>query len=729
MKSMKYDFCLSLVCSSLISIGFPATAAVNDAAIKELPTVQVTGQKKKSVMTGKATQGYRVTNASIGPLGNKKILDLPYSVQSVSSDLIQNQQVNGTPDLLKYTPSAQVEYRGGGEIGRPQTRGFQADLLQNTRIDGYSVGSHYPQPVELYEHQDVLYGLSGAFYGPSNAAGVFNSVLKRPTDTPLRRVSQSYEDSSQYVTRGDFSGRTGDNEKFGYRLNLMHGDGERYVENSNLRRELVGLAVDTRINDQTLLEANVSRFIYDQTGYPGSFGLSTTATAMPSAADAKKLGYGQSFAISNTTSDLFGARLTRHLSDDWKVVGGLQEQDVLRSTHGASNKNFNDDGSYTTTTSESYTKQQLLSNQLYLNGKVRTGQYGHDLVIGTNGYHNPGFQATNAATKASICKGSLDNPCFITTEPSWNGYGSFSETGDTTYQTLILGDTMKLNQNWSVMGMLSNSWMHVKTFAPSNNSDNGGGPLNVDYAPSMTTALMYKPRRNITTYINYADSIQPGGTAPVGALNQNQVLDPYHTKQIETGYKTEMAGMEYTAAIFRIERPLAYTGNDNIYREQGQQVNHGIELYSRGRATDNTTVMGGVTWLDPKLKDTFLESTDNKQVIGVPEWQANMLAEYDLPQINGLTLTGNLHYTGKRAANNTNTAWADGYTTADIGTRFTKKIGDKKTLSWRLGINNVTDKQYWASLMPGNTEGNTVAASSAYLGEPRTFRTSLQLDF
>ena len=162
MKPMPREFCLSVLCSSLIAVGLPATAA-DDTSIQALPTVQVTGQAKKTANSGKASQGYRVTNANVGPLGNKKVLDLPYSVQSVSSDLIQNQQVDSTPDLLKYTPSAQVEYRGGGEIGRPQARGFQADLLQNTRIDGYSVGAHFPQPVELYERQDVLYGLAGAF--------------------------------------------------------------------------------------------------------------------------------------------------------------------------------------------------------------------------------------------------------------------------------------------------------------------------------------------------------------------------------------------------------------------------------------------------------------------------------------------------------------------------------------------------------------------------------------
>ncbi len=720
MKPMPREFCLSVLCSSLIAVGLPATAA-DDTSIQALPTVQVTGQAKKTANTGKASQGYRVTKANLGPLGNKKVLDFPYSVQSVSSDLIQNQQVDSTPDLLKYTPSAQVEYRGGGEIGRPQARGFQADLLQNTRIDGYSVGAHFPQPVELYERQDVLYGLAGAFYGPSNAAGVFNSTLKRPTETPVRRVSQSYEGNSQFVSRGDFGGRAGDNDKYGYRLNVMHGDGERYVEKSNLRRELVGLAVDTKVSDKTLVEANVSHYVYDQTGYPGAFSLSATGT-LPSAPDPKKVGYGQAFSNSKVTSEIYGARITHQLNDDWKVTGGLQEQDVLRSVKGAGNTLLSNNG-LKSASSESYTKQALLSNQLYLNGKVQTGRYKHDLVFGTNGYRNPSFKATNSAAAVQSCTGTISDPCTITNEPNWNGYGSFDKTGDTQYQTLIAGDTIALNDQWSVMGVASNSWIDV------NNSKNTAANYYENNALSYTSAVIYKPRKNMTTYINYADSVQPGGTAPTTASNANETLKPYHTKQIEAGYKVNVANMEFTTAAFRIERPLAYTGSDNIYREQGQQVNHGIEFYSRGRATENTTVMGGVTWLDPKLKDTLLASTDDKLVIGVPKWQANMLTEYDLPQVAGLTLTGNVHYTGKRAANNTNTAWADGYTTADIGTRFTKKIGNNKKLTWRLGINNVTDKQYWASLMPGNTEGNTAAGASVYMGEPRTFKTSLQLDF
>lgn len=49
----------------------------------------------------------------------------------------------------------------------------------------------------------------------------------------------------------------------------MHGDGEVMLKISNLRRELkVGLAVDSKVSDKTLIEANVSHYVYDQTGYP-----------------------------------------------------------------------------------------------------------------------------------------------------------------------------------------------------------------------------------------------------------------------------------------------------------------------------------------------------------------------------------------------------------------------------------------------------------------------------
>lgn len=59
-------------------------------------------------------------DAVIGPLGDRPVRDIPYSINSVSSELIANQQAQGLADIIKLIPSAHIEYRGGAELGRPR---------------------------------------------------------------------------------------------------------------------------------------------------------------------------------------------------------------------------------------------------------------------------------------------------------------------------------------------------------------------------------------------------------------------------------------------------------------------------------------------------------------------------------------------------------------------------------------------------------------------------------
>ena len=87
----------------------------------------------------------------------------------------------------------------------------------------------------------------------------------------------------------------------------------------------------------------------------------------------------------------------------------------------------------------------------------------------------------------------------------------------------------------------------------------------------------------------------------------------------------------------------------------------------------------------------------------------------------------NLHYTGKRAANDTNTTWADSYVTLDLGTRYGFKLYDKPA-AFRVALNNVTNERYWASIFPGSTDGINGGAN-AFVGEPREIRASLTVDW
>ncbi|MDI6466158.1 TonB-dependent receptor, partial [Cronobacter turicensis] len=233
----------------------------------------------------------------------------------------------------------------------------------------------------------------------------------------------------------------------------------------------------------------------------------------------------------------------------------------------------------------------------------------------------------------------------------------------------------------------------------------------------------------LMAYVSYADSLEQGGTAPTGAgvKNEGQTLDPYRSQQYEAGLKADLGDMNLGAAVFRLKRPFAYVGEDNIYREQGEQVNDGLELTAAGHLWQDLNIYSGVTFLDPTLKDTASAATSGKRVVGVPKVQANLLAEYSLPSLPQWVYSASLHYTGKRAANDTNTSWADSYTTLDLGTRYTTRIHNLPT-TLRLTVNNVTNEHYWASIFPSGTDGDG-GSPSAFLGGGREVRASVTFDF
>jgi len=121
--------------------------------------------------------------AMLGNLGKRSVADVPYSVQTVSSSLIEQQQLRSVKDVYRYLPSVQ------GDGVRPQTRGMQGSVVQNSMIDGLNAVSTTEYAAEQFQQVEVLSGLGSAMYGPANPAGMFNLVSKRPTDAPLYRFT------------------------------------------------------------------------------------------------------------------------------------------------------------------------------------------------------------------------------------------------------------------------------------------------------------------------------------------------------------------------------------------------------------------------------------------------------------------------------------------------------------------------------------------------------------
>jgi iron complex outermembrane receptor protein len=659
---------------------------------------------------------YQVDRIKVGPLGYKDLLDTPYSISVVPSSLAENQQLQSVREAFRFIPSVQ------GENIRPQTRGLQAGVVQNTRVDGLNVAATTDYPIEQFDRIEVLNGLAGALYGPANPAGTFNYVLKRPTAEPLREFTFGYASQQSLTEHMDLGGHFGNDDRFGYRLNLLNQNGEGNVDGSRLRRELGSLAFDIRFTPDTTLETNASTYRYLDTGFPGTFALARNVP-FPSAPDPTKPGYGQSWAGDDNVTNMFSATLKHDFNKDWHLTAGVLRETSDRASTVPTNTITNKSGAYTTTTpTTTFSLDTIVSNTLALNGRTWLAGMSHDLVVSNTGFfwnrYTP-FQ-TGAITLGNA---SIDDPLGFA-KPPLPDFSNRYRAMNTVQQSITLGDTIGFNEHWSTLLAASQSWITVHNY-------NKQGTTTSQYNAngiSPTASLLFKPWSNVTAYLTYADSLQQGDSAPAGSANAGESLAPYRSKEWELGYKVDLSRISLGAALYRIKRPYAYVGTDNVFAEQGEQINRGLELTANGAMTHDLNVFAGVSLLDPRLFDTGSAATSDKQILGLSRVVFNALFDYNVPIVPGLAFNLNVNHASRRPGNFSNTDFVDGYTIADLGVRYQTKIAGKHVV-WRLAVDNITDKRYWANITPTGQNGfNSTDNGTGTIGAPRTIRASLQIN-
>jgi iron complex outermembrane receptor protein len=166
---------------------------------------------------------------------------------------------------------------------------------------------------------------------------------------------------------------------------------------------------------------------------------------------------------------------------------------------------------------------------------------------------------------------------------------------------------------------------------------------------------------------------------------------------------------------------MALTVN-NVYGIYGKRRHRGAELMVFGEPTRGLRLLGGATLLDTEQLNTADGLTDGNRAVGVPRLQANAGVEWDVPGVEGLTLTGRVVYTSSQYADLANQQELPAWTRYDIGARYlTEVAGTPITL--RARIDNVTNKNYWASA------GGYGDAGYLVLGGPRTFMLTASAEF
>jgi iron complex outermembrane receptor protein len=698
----------------------------------------VAGSTESVTVTAQAgaARGYR--SDAVSALGSSEgvaLLNTPYSVSVLPGDLIANGQVKNFKEASKFLPLVQFQEMQGSEILRPETRGIQGSNMQNARMDGMGIVVTGANSMEMLQQIEVLNGVGAAMYGPANPSGMFNFVPKRPTDAPLRQLTVGYDDRAVGTIRADVGGRAENSNMFGYRANVLFGDGTAFVKDSESKRGLASLAVDVRPFEHTVVEGFYSYYHLEQHGFPGwfTYGRANARSAFielpPDAPDPSREGFGQASAGVDLTTNIGEVRVRHEITSNWRLTIGALDQRADRAISTQVNALMSNAGNYTASLASGFAPQfRVLSDLASINGRVRTGALLHDVAFGTAGYEFNSYSDFVNPSAASVLLGTASVAAPVIFGLPASGIPTHDNlflSSGVHQQGVNASDTVTLTSRWSARIALSQDWLWVDNF-------NNAGAKTSSYhtnGVSPSASLLFKPAPNMTVYGTVASSLQQGDIASSTAANPGQALPPYRSTQQEIGYKLALRQIDVSTAVFRLDRPFANTDPvDNVFKISGDQINYGVELMVSGRLTDRLITSSGLTLLDTNVTNTGNPATDGQHFVGIPAYRSNVMAEYRLPVGQPTFVNVNWQLVGRRPIDDINSLYTPAYTVVDVGLRYAHSIANKVT-TWRLTVNNLTDVYYWSTLGPGNITGTDVGSYTAHLGLPRTVAASMEVAF
>lgn len=626
-----------------------------------------------------------ILNKSVasGPLDNKKVLDMPYQVNTITRELLDNQGVQAFDEAVKYFPSAQLQYRGGGEQGRPQTRGFQGSVVGNSFWDGFYSVSTTAIPMAMFESLQVQNGLSGSLYGGQEPAGTFSYQRKRP----LKDYNAVWVD---YISRSNSGVGLDTADKFqymGYRAVLYSTNGEREPKGSLTSRQLASFALDFTPLDNLVIETNYSFYRHIMSGYYDSKSVqSTNGVATGEIPSISSITQAPLITTNRQGVTSLNERFMKTTTASGKIKyipfnnellyleGGYQWQRAIRSR----------DGTSRFTVPSAFVKAQSEFDTSFIH---------HNLALSANGYQ-------------------------------WKSGVNNSLLGD--MKNLGLLYDIGLGEYVELIASGSNSWFKSDDYKKSG----------LSYAGSAIVKII---PNTLNVYFTYADSLKEGTSIFYDpAIYQNHplvgqtiVFEPYRSQQYEVGVKTRVGEFDLSAAVFQITRPTYYEDDSRVFGKQGEQRNRGVEFTLGGKIIEPLSVYGGVTYLDAKMHKSAKSEVEGKTMIGEPKVQANLLFDFAVPYTEKLAFTTNFHYTGKRFVDEMNTKSVDDYFTTDLGVRYTTKKWVGKETTIRFNVNNLFNEKYWVGMFAnGLYDGQAKSGgTSLFRGYDRTYMLSGQVKF
>lgn len=658
--------------------------------------------------------------AQVGMLGNQAVKDLPFSVTSYTARAIADQQAQTVGDVLLNDASVRQSAGFGNFSQVFMIRGLPllSDDISYNGLYGILprqiIATEALERVELFKGPNAF--VNGVTPSGSGIGGGVNLQPKRASDVPTRSVTLDYSDDGRVGGHLDLGRRFGEDNRFGARVNLLQREGATAVDDEDRRSSLISVGLDYR-GDRLRVSTDLGyqKQVINQ-GRSVVY-VDSSLQKAPKVPDANA-GYAQSWSYSQL-EDTFGmARAEYDLSDSWTayVSGGAKHtrENGVYSSLTVTDLNGNARGGMLYSPHDEDNKSLMTG----LNGHLYTGSISHQLNLGLAGIwgqQRSAFETIGAARRYST------NLYDVTDKPRPSPTSFASDihdpriVGKNTLRSAAVSDTLGFIDDRVLLTLgLRRQTLNVDGWNTTT------GARTSSYEESITTpvyGLVIKPWEHVSFYANRIEGLAKGPTPPTTALNRDETFAPVRSKQIEAGVRLDMDTYGASLGVYRIEQPSSYTQN-GLFRVDGQQQNKGVELNIYGEPLDGLRLLSGATLMKTVIEGSTNGINDGNRAVGVPRFQLNVGADWDVPGIEGAALSARMLRTGGQYLNAANTQSIPAWNRFDVGSRYAFRL-DEKEITLRANLENVANKAYWAS------------ANGGYLtqGTPRTLKVSATVDF
>lgn len=712
------------------TVAKPANAIVLDTLVVEArspeqaPATGTVGQPMAPYAGGQVATGAR-----IGALGNRSILDTPFSVTAYTNALIQNQQARTTADIALNDPSVRNDAPSFSERDAFFIRGFSVTNL-DTAFDGlFYLNNPRRSFLDGIEQVQVLKGPTALVNGGvGRVGGTINLIPKRATGEPLTRLTTSYGSDSQFASHLDLGRRFGTNDELGVRLNGSYRNGDTPFDHNQLEVGVASLGIDYR-GERLRASLDFNHSTQNIDAPTSLFNSVSPGVPIPAAPDGR-INLASPFEYHDSTYNMAAGRVEFDILPTTTIyaAGGLSRynEDFLTASHNITNVN----GNATGTLAIQPQQIQGFSGEVGLRTEFDTGPVGHQFNVSASRALNENYRGgfapgsvrlpaayrTNIYTPVYLPDGSVD----IGALPTSDDLPLFADLVAT---SIAVSDTLSFADD-RIQLTLGGRYQSIRSEGFNTRPDRGVvGTTNYLYEDGRFTpaiAVTAHLNEQVSVYGNYVEALTEGPTAPAVATNSGEMFAPVVNTQREIGVKYDAGNFGLTAALFEIEQPNGITAPRGAFSLSGLQVNRGLELSVFGEPFEGVRLLGGVTFMDAKLENTAGGLLDGNNVTGVPEMAFNLYGEYDLTWLTpGLTVTGRLIHSGNTFYDQANTQEVSDWTRVDVGLRYEFEGPYGTPVKLKAGIENLFGEEYWASSARG-----FLAA-----GAPRTFKVSASFDF